>query len=227
MSFGIHESIFSKNYIFTDIPAPYWMELKDNAVIKNYKRRDVIYQSGDSAESVYLIMNGLVMLSRIQNNGVEVGQSVITPSCTFGELEVLNQTTREQQAMALSDCQLCVVPAKIFDRLSENSARFSRQVAKLISQRHRRSECRQAYLACLEVPHRLAQLLLEMAHAIGHEDQRGHHFSPCLTHQDMATLIISSRETVSSIMADFRRQRIIEFDRKHVSIINEQALANY
>ena len=146
-----------------DIQAPYWMELNDSAVIQRYKRHETIYLSGDNADSVYLVSNGLVMLSRLQDHGVEIGQSVITPRCTFGELEVLNQTAREQQATALSDVEICVVPAKLFDGLSENSARFSRNVAKLISQRQRRSECRQAYLACLDVPNRLAQLLLEMA----------------------------------------------------------------
>jgi len=227
MSLGIQEPILSKNYIFTDLPAPYWKELKDNAVIKNYKRREIIYLNGDSADNVYLVMNGLVMLSRVQSNGFQVGQSIVIQQRTFGEQEVLNQSMREQQATAISDCQLCVVSAKIFDSLSESSAKFSRSVARLISQRHRRSECRLACLTFLDVPHRLAQLLLEMAHAIGYKDHRGHHFSPSLTHHDMATLIFSSRETVCSIMSDFRNQRIIDFDRKHVSIINEQALANY
>ena len=223
----INESLLSKNYIFTDIQAPYWMELKDSAVIKHYKRHETIYLSDDNADCVYLVCSGLVMLSRLKDHGAEIGQSVITPHCTFGELEVLNQIKREQQATALSDVELCVVPAQVFNSLSKKSARFSRNVAKLISQRQRRSECRQVYLAGLEAPNRLAQLLLEIAHAIGHEDHRGRHFTPCLTHQDMATLIISSRETVSSTMSNFRKYKMIDFDRKHVSIINEQALANY
>lgn len=227
MSFGIHERILSQNYVFIDLPAPYWMAIKDNTVVRSYKRHDTIYFAGDIADTVYLVMNGLVMLSRLQHNGQEIGQSIVPPRSTFGELEVLNQTRRDQQATCLSDCELCLVPASIFDQQMAKSAQFSRQVAKLISQRQRRSECRQAYLAYLDVPHRLAQLLLELAYGIGHETPGGRHFNPCLTHQDMATLIVSSRETVSSVMGEFRRHKIINFDRKSVAIIDEQAMANY
>ena len=201
--------------------------MKDNAVVKSYKRHDTIYFAGDVADTVYLVMNGLVMLSNLQHNGQEIGQSIVPPLSTFGELEVLNQTQRDQQATCLSDCQVCLIPAGIFDQLLGDSAKFARQIAKLNSQRQRRSECRQAYLAYLDVPHRLAQLLLELAYGIGHETPGGRHFRPCLTHQDMATMIVSSRETVSSVMSEFRRYKIINFDRKSVVIINEQALANY
>jgi len=220
-------SLISNNNIFTDSPAPYWKKFIDKTTIEHFKRRETIYLSGDSTENVYLVMKGLVMLSQLQKNGIEVGQSIEIPNCTFGELEVLNQTYRVQQATALSDCQLCIVPADLFDRLTQKSAYFSRNVAKLISQRHQRSDYRQACLALLDVPHRLAKLLLEMANTIGYKDDDGYHFKPCFTHQDMATLIISSRETVCSIMSNFRKLKIIDFDRKHVSIIDIDALENY
>ncbi len=217
-------SIINDN-IFTDSPSPYWSELIKKSTVKKFKRREIIYIDGDNTENVYLVISGLVMLSKLQSNGIEIGQSIIIPSCTFGELEVLNQTAREQQAIALSDCKLYIMPADLFDTLSKNSAEFSHNIARLISQRHRRSDSRLACIAINDVPQRLAKLLLEMARTIGHKDNNGYHFSPCFTHQDMATLIVSSRETVCSIMSDFRRLKIINFDRKHVSIINVDALS--
>ncbi len=217
-------SILNDN-IFTDSPSPYWSELIEKSTVKKFKRREMIYLDGDNTENVYLVISGLVMLSKLQKNGIEIGQSIIIPLCTFGELEVLNQTAREQQAIALSDCKLYIMPADLFDTLSKSSAKFSHNIARLISQRHRRSDSRLACIAINGVPQRLAKLLLEMARTIGHKDNNGYHFSPCFTHQDMATLIVSSRETVCSIMSDFRRLKIIKFDRKHVSIINVDALS--
>lgn len=215
------------NNIYINNPTPYWKELKENAVIKHYKRQETIYLNGANMAGIYLVLNGMVMLSQLHDSGIEIGHSVITPRCTFGEFEVLNQSTSEQIATTLSNCLLCTIPAKIFNNLSANSNRFSFNVAKLMSQRLHRSECHHTYIASRSVPQRLSQLLIELAHNVGFSDQLGLHFSPCLTHHDMAILVASSRETVSSIMADLRRQKIIEFDRQHVSILNEHALANF
>ena len=79
-------------------------------------------------------------------------------------------------------------------------------------------------MARYDVAQRLRYLLLELVETGDCQDNNRLYLNPCPTHQDLATLIAYSRETVSTIMGDLRRQKIIEFNRRELLILNKTAL---
>jgi len=71
---------------------------------------------------------------------------------------------------------------------------------------------------------RLALLFLELASTFGVRDSRGTIVNLKLTHREMATLIGTTRETVSFAIVDLRKDRVIENQGKRVVILDEDAL---
>lgn len=79
-------------------------------------------------------------------------------------------------------------------------------------------------LALRDVPGRLASLLLRLAEGYGEEHDRGMRLSFRLTHQDLARMIGSTRETVTMTMNRFRDDSLISVDRRVLIILDGERL---
>jgi len=198
--------------------------LKSLGYSREILRHETIYRLGDAPREVYLVDNGVVMLSSLLNDGRELGHCVISADGFFGETEILNDTPRMHSATVLKNGALWCICAEKFKDLMQSSVDFSYELAKTMSQRLQRSEARVETLACFDVAQRLRYLLLELAETEGRSENNKLYLTPCPTHQDLATLIVSTRETVSTILGDLRRRKIIEFNRRELHILNKTAL---
>jgi CRP-like cAMP-binding protein len=82
-----------------------------------------------------------------------------------------------------------------------------------------------ASLVFKDVPSRLAGLLLQLSQEFGVKSEHGLRLRTNLTHQEMANLIGSTRETVTATLGDFRRAGLVKLDRHDVIVKNPQGLA--
>lgn len=214
-------------HIFSPLPCPFWNALKQYATLLKLKRRSILYQTGDIAKSIYLVEEGLVLLSNIFRDGREIGQVILPQGSLFGEQEIINKNTRIHQATALTNCKIWMLTEKNFIRQVNITPDISYYLAKTMSARLQRSELRLGYFSTHDVAQRLAQLLLELAETAGNMDESGLILSPCPTHCELASLIVATRETVSLVMGEFRRKRLISFDRRKLQILEYAALHKY
>jgi CRP/FNR family cyclic AMP-dependent transcriptional regulator len=75
-----------------------------------------------------------------------------------------------------------------------------------------------------DVNSKLAELLLKLAKSHGVEDERGTLVAMKMTHQEMANLIGSTRETVSLTLSQFKRKKLISTDARKVIITDPEGL---
>jgi CRP/FNR family cyclic AMP-dependent transcriptional regulator len=88
-----------------------------------------------------------------------------------------------------------------------------------LSRRLRRADGKIGGLVLLDVPGRIARLLLDFA-----DEGNGTTIEKPLTHQTIANMIGASRETVSRSMADFQEAGWISVERRTISVANREAL---
>ncbi len=204
-----------------------WCQLKSLAYPREIYRHEKIYLLGDLAKEIYLLDNGVVMLSSLLNDGRELGHCVLSKESFFGEMEILNSSPRIHTATALKGGVMWCICGSKFKQLMQSSVELSYELAITMSDRLQRSESRVEKLACYDVAQRLRYLLLELVETGDCQDNNRLHLTPCPTHQDLATLIASTRETVSTIMGGLRRRKIIEFNRRELLILNKTALMEW
>ncbi len=101
------------------------------------------------------------------------------------------------------------------------------KLTKLIGLRLKKIENRIENLLYKDVPSRLARILLDLGDESGYIDNMGVRLKSRLTHQELASLITSTRETVSLILGEFRDKGLIEFNRKEIIIRNKNGLIKY
>lgn len=189
-----------------------------------YQRGEVIYFTEDPAATLYLIANGKVRLLRYTPEGEEVVLNILGRGELFGELAILGGGLREEVAEAMeADTMICPVKVEEMEELMKDNQSLSLKIHKLIGLKLRRLERRVEALVFKDVKQRLAEFLLEWAQQHP-KDERGW-IEHRLTHKDIASLIGTSRQTVTSTMNEWRELGWIDFDRKSMIILQAKALS--
>jgi len=192
--------------------------------MKSVRKKTPIFFPGDPSQQVYLLKEGRVKISRISEEGREVTLALLEPGEIFGELEVLGDSPRDTLAEALDDSQICVVSKDLFLEMVRSKPEFSFRLTKLMGARMQKIERRVEDLVFKDVPSRLAHLLLDLAENHGRKTPEGILIQIKITHQEIANLIGSIRETVSAILGEFKREGWISFEGRQMTLIRADQL---
>jgi len=175
---------------------------------RRFPKGSTIFAPGDVPDALYVLTSGLVTLSHIAEDGQQSILRVFGPSDVFGEL-LLAASTRPFLATALTSCAVTVVPGKTFLHLLATIPRvgfnficvLSRHLAEMALDRGESS-----HKWSLQ---RLALILLKLSAAHGVEEGTGTAIALPLTHQILADLIGTSRETVSRHFGRLKRMGLV------------------
>lgn len=196
-------------------------ELKElNTLVKEavYKRGESIYLTGDPSDAVYFLKQGRVKLSYLDESGKRLTLAICERGEPFGEMALVGEERRSLEASSLEDVWLCWIAKEDLLRFAEEHPRLSLRIAKLIGWRWREIENRLEDLLFKDVPTRLVRLLDKLSHDYGRETEDGLQIDLRLTHQEIAHLIGSTRETVTLLLNRFAEEGLLEKRRSLIII---------
>jgi len=186
---------------------------------RSYPKGSVILFQDDPGDSLFVLRAGRVKVVLIGEDGREVILGVLEPGAHFGELALIDDQPRSAHVIAMEDAQLLVLRREDFKRRVEANPTVAWALLTELSRRLRRADVKIGGLVLLDVPGRIARLLLDLADETGSEQ-----IEKPLTHQTIAQMIGASRETVSRAMKEFQDAGLIRVERRRISIGDREAL---
>lgn len=190
-----------------------------------YQRRQLIFSPDDPGDAIYLLKEGRIKLSRFDDNGKEVTMAILEEGEFFGEEALAGAGNRTGYAEALEEVRICRIDRTDFEKIMEANPDLSLRVAQQMSERLLGAQSRIEALAFREVPQRLAAMLLDLADKHGESlDSRRTRIQVRLTHQELASLIASTRETTTTLLNRFKRDGWIETDGRWLVVSDRKAL---
>jgi CRP/FNR family transcriptional regulator len=186
---------------------------------RTYKRGATIYWPGDPNTTVYFLKKGRVKLVYLDERGRKFTVAICRPGQPFGELAV--DTERRPYrfiAQALEDSILCLVPKDVLVRFAQERPQLALRLTKWVGQQLYELQTKLEDLIFKDVPTRLARLLERLAREEGQPTPDGVEIRLKLTHQEIAELIGSTRETTSLLLNQLRRAGVIEQRHGHLLI---------
>lgn len=190
----------------------------------NVKKRELIYLPGEVANTVYILKNGFVKISKLLQNGKEIILAILSTGEIFGEMVLTNEQVRDTQAEAMEETLLCVIKKDDFLNILQKNPKFSFTITKLISFRLKQIETKLENLLFKDVPTRLAGILIQLSKEYGIITSNGTKFKVHFTHQDLANLIGSTRETVSFFLSEWKQDGIINMEGQRMLLLNLEKL---
>lgn len=191
------------------------------AVMRNMPRNQVIYFPEDTCNTVFLLKKGKVKISRISESGKEMILAILGPGELFGELSITGQVKREEIAEATEDAVICSVSISDFQHMMEMNPKFNLQVTKFIGFRLKKIQSRLEGLIFKTAEQRVRYLLKELAEEHGRQiihNPEERVVKMRLTHEDIAKLSATSRQTVTSVLNDLEKHSIISYDRSRIFV---------
>ena len=189
-----------------------------------YPRGTPIYLPADAADGVLLLTEGRVKLCNITEEGKQAILAFVEPGEMFGELAIIEPGVREEYAEAIEKSSLLLLSSDLMQSLMQAHPEVSLGITKLIGLRRRRIERRLKSLLFRSNRQRLVHLLLELADQYGKQSNEGITLGIKLSHQDLAGVIGSTRETVTVVLGDLQNEKLLTIGRRKITLIQMEKL---
>lgn len=193
---------------------------------RQYTRGEVIFEEGEHGNGLYFLTDGVVKLSKAYS-AKEATLMLVGPWEIFGNVAFGRSTTYQHaRAEALTHCWVRKVP-KVF---VERALKARPEAALRIASQLMRSQQRQCgemvgYLLPYKVETRLAKLLVMLARRFGGEEEDGRlTFGLRLTQEDLAAMVLSTRESVSHALAILRQRGTLTIAGGRIVILDPTGL---
>jgi len=198
--------------------------LSESVDLREVRRREVVYLPGDPGESLFLVNGGRVKISKVTRDGKALTLNYCGPSELFGETCLVDGSPRQEMAEAMENSMITEVSRLVFEEFLSNNANLGLRMTKLLAKRRLHLENKVETLVFRDVTSKLAELLLELADEYGVEDSRGTLIALKITHQELANLIGSTRETVSLTLSQFKRKDLLTTEGRKVIVTDSESL---
>ena len=214
--------------IFQDLSPDEVETLGHRAPMQTVEAGTVFYSPEDASEVLFILKVGRVRIYRLSADGKALTTAMIDAGTIFGEMAILGQGMHDSYAEALTSCVLCLMSRDDVKRLLLGDQRIALRITETMGRRLLEAERRLSDFAFKSLPERIATILMTLAER---EPSRfsiwpGRASRPELrfTHEQLAEMVGTHRETATKVLNDWREQGLIELKRGKVVLIDLEAL---
>jgi CRP/FNR family cyclic AMP-dependent transcriptional regulator len=191
--------------------------VSDSMMIRSFQAGDTVCEADEMATSVFLVASGRVQLYRTTHDGRRFVIATLGPGSMFGEASLLGGEGPATRAVALEAGAVWEMPGQRAREIGSTDAMFGFGLMQAIGQRVVEAENRLEQMAYSTIASRLAALLLDLAQEAPEGVVR-------VTHQELADMLGTWRETISKTLQDFRRRGLVASGRRQLTLTDLDGL---
>lgn len=189
-------------------------------------RYGFIYLPGDASDQLFFLARGTVKIGTHSHDGKEVIKHLIHPMALFGELGLIGEAERKEFAQALKeDVHLYVLKVEDFRRLMRKNFDLTNRVMATFGNRLVSAENKLESIIFKDARTRIIDFIKDAiekrGRRVGYEMLLRH----SLTHQDIANITCTSRQTVTLVLNELKKSDLIYFNRGRILVRDMTKLA--
>ncbi len=202
-----------------------WLESRSR--FRKFPKNATVYLPSDQSDGVMLLASGQVKICNVTADGKQSILTFVEPGDVFGELSLFDSGQREEFARTTESTQIILMPAESLRKVAEENPYLAMRISRLVGMRRKQIERRLKYLLFHSNQERLIHLLLELSETYGKSlDNHEVEIGIKLSHQDLAGVIGSTRESVTLILGELQADGLIRTSRRKIVLLKIQALAD-
>jgi CRP-like cAMP-binding protein len=209
--------------IFCDLNDDEMSALAAAAPMKQYPAGALIYTPHQPLETLFILKKGRIRIFRVSPDGRALTTAIIEPGTIFGEMIIVGQQMHDSFAEALEDVVVCVMTKADVRRLLLGDTRIAARISETLGRRLGELEQRLSDAVFKSVPERIASTLVTLAGTYSRRPlSRGSQVR--LTHEQLAALAGTSRETTTKILGEYAHQGLVSLGRGRINLIDVHRL---
>jgi CRP/FNR family cyclic AMP-dependent transcriptional regulator len=204
--------------LFSDLPIEDLDKLARVSTRRTYPRDSVIFFEDDEGDALFIINRGRVKVAKFSGEGKEFILAILGTGDFFGDMSLLDGKPRSATVVAIDDTDVSIIRRTDFISLVRENPQMGIKLMEALSLRLRETNRKIGNLALLDVYGRLARILMDFAKLEGRRLEDGRIAFRRPTHQAIANMIGTSRETVTRTLGDLHRRGYIRLKGKEIII---------
>jgi len=200
------------------------LRFKQDIRIRQYRKRDVVLQKGGHGDGLMFLLSGQLQVIDVTEDGRAIGLRMLAPGDFFGEIALINNSTRSASVVAMSDVLVAFLPAANAMHLFSHSPSVAKHMLQHLAQKIQRDSEFRSLLSINNTAKRIYTFLVLMQKNKPSEPGAPAVLENLPTHQDIANMINTSRETVTRALTALAQQGIVQKDAQRLIIVKPDAL---
>ena len=184
----------------------------------------IVHEEDEQGQTFFIILSGLVHVAVLTSEGKNAVLATLKRGDFFGEMALLDGEPRSASVIAAQECDLFLLYRRVFIDILQRYPKIAIHLLTEMSKRLRRANRHINTLSMMSVYGRVADVLLQLAKEQGRRNNSMIVVPNRPTHQIIADMAGTSRETVSRILSQLQKKHYIAIDGKKLVILNEKKL---
>ena len=192
---------------------------------RSFKKGEYIYLPDEHSDKMYFLTEGRVKIGTYSTSGKEITKAILSVGEVFGEMSIIGEGKRRDFAYVMDDAEMCILTIDDMKNLMRDNSAIALFMVKILGDRTRKMEQRLESLVFKDSRTRIVeflhQLAIEKGKRIGYEQE----VRKFITHQEIANLTATSRQTVTTVLNELRNKNILVFNRRRMLVRDMELLA--
>ncbi|WP_292294656.1 Crp/Fnr family transcriptional regulator [Marivita sp.] len=182
-----------------------------------------LYRQGDPASQIFVLLSGSVKATSTHAHGFDTLLKIHRPGSLLGLSALRSRGVRDANGIAIEKIQTTSFSSEVFLKVLEEDAALGIMLVRVLLRRQQQLHARIRAILGNSVEQRLADVILELsAEAAGTGDSA--FTEVAITHEDLASLVISRRQYVTGILRTFVSRGLVVTARKRIVVIDREGL---
>jgi CRP-like cAMP-binding protein len=197
--------------------------MSDNRKLTTFRKKQNLFLEGNRPNALFFLNKGKVKAYKANEDGREYITNLYKDGDFIGYLDLLEETTYRESAMALEDSEVYIIPKEDFFTLLYQNRDIANKFIKILSDNLADREERLLQLAYNSVRKRVAEALLLVEKQ--YRENNGGKPEVSISREDLANIVGASKEAVIRTLADFKDEELINSRGSKITILNIDKLA--
>lgn len=197
------------------------IRVKSELRFRQYAKRDIVLQKGGNGDGLLFLLSGQLQVIDVTEDGRAIGLRMLAPGDFFGEIAVINDSKRTASVVAMSPVLVAFLPAQAALHLFSHSPSVANLMQRHLAQKIQRDSEFRSLLSINNTTRRIYTFLVQLKTPRPGQPDAVENLP---THQDIANMINTSRETVTRALLALTQQGIVQKETHRLVILDPQAL---
>lgn len=205
--------------IFRDLSAEEMDAMAAAAPMNRYVPGELLYSPNKPVEKLFILKSGQVRIFRVSEDGRALTTAMISPGTIFGEMVLLGQRMYDNFAEVIEDAVVCEMGKEDVHRFLLADPRIAARITQILGRRLAEMERRLSDSVFKTAPQRVATTLMKLAGPKG-GGLTSRRPQVTLTHEQVAALAGTSRETATKILGELADRGLIRLGRGKITLLS-------
>ena len=213
--------------LFKELPEAQIDKVTKLCTEKKFPKYHVIFEEGERGDSLFIVKQGLVKISKEAADGRVKTLALFQKSDFFGEMSVLSEDGRSANAETLTETRVLILDREGFINLLNKNPSISLHIIHTLIDRLALADRQIKNLALGNSRAKIADILIQLAREFGDGDEKLKKVNVRLTHQELADLAGLARETTTKLLNEFVKDEAIQLADREIEILDPDKLAKW